>query len=129
MTAPALAPLLQGFFTQRLTRQAQASPRTIAAYRDTLRLLLLFAANRTNKSPARLDIDDLDAVTVAAFLDDLVNDRRNSTATRNARLAGIHSFYRYAFPLIPERADIAGQVLAIPQRRHDRGHRLLSDRA
>jgi integrase/recombinase XerD len=120
MTAPAAAPLIQGFFTDRLDRQLQASPRTIAAYRDTIRLLLLFAARTTNKPPARLTLDDLDAVTVGAFLDHLDTDRHNSTATRNARLAAIHSFYHYAFPLIPECAHIASQVLAIPQRRHDR---------
>ena len=67
-----------------------------------------------------LTIDDLDAVTVGAFLNYLDNERHNSTATRNARLAAIHSFYRYALPLIPDRAHTASQVLAIPQRRHDR---------
>jgi integrase/recombinase XerD len=59
-------------------------------------------------------------VTVGAFLNYLDNQRHNSTATRNARLAAIHSFYRYALPLIPDRAHTASQVLAIPQRRHDR---------
>ncbi|HZM77077.1 MAG TPA: tyrosine-type recombinase/integrase [Candidatus Limnocylindrales bacterium] len=120
MTAPTLTSLLQGFFTERLARQLQASPQTVAAYRDTIRLLLLFAAQRTNKPPFRLAIDDLDAVTVGAFLDHLDNERHNSTATRNARLAAIHSFYRYALPLIPDRAHTASQVLAIPPRRHDR---------
>ena len=57
---------------------------------------------------------------VGAFLDYLDTERGNSTATRNARLAAIHSLYRYALPLIPERAHTASQVLAIPQRRHDR---------
>jgi site-specific recombinase XerD len=65
-------------------------------------------------------IGDLDAVTVAAFLSYLDHEQGNSTATRNARLAAIHSFYRYALPLIPDRAHTASQVLAIPQRRHDR---------
>jgi site-specific recombinase XerD len=120
MTAPTLTSLLQGFFTERLARQLQASPQTVSAYRDTIRLLLLFAAQQTSKPPSRLTVDDLNAVTVGAFLSHLESQRRNSTATRNARLAAIHSFYRYALPLIPDRAHTASQVLAIPQRRHDR---------
>jgi len=120
MTAPTVASLLQGFFTERLVRQLQASPQTISAYRDTVKLLLMFAAKKTKKAPSRLTIDDLDAVTVGAFLSYLDDERRNSTATHNARLAAIHSFYRYALPLIPDRAHTASQVLAIPQRRHDR---------
>jgi len=119
MTMPTVTSLLQGFFTERLVRQLQASPQTVSAYRDTIKLLLMFAAQNTKKAPSRLTIDDLDAVTVGAFLHYLDNQRHNSTATRNARLAAIHSFYRYALPLIPDRAHTASQVLAIPQRRHD----------
>lgn len=120
MTVPTVTSLLQGFFTERLVRQLQASPQTISAYRDTVKLLLMFAAKTTKKAPSRLMIDDLDAVTVGAFLNYLDDERHNSTATHNARLAAIHSFYRYALPLIPDRAHTASQVLAIPQRRHDR---------
>jgi integrase/recombinase XerD len=120
MTVPTVMSLLQGFFTERLVRQLQASPQTVSAYRDTIKLLLVFAAQKTKKAPSCLMIGDLDAVTVGAFLSYLDNERGNSTATRNARLAAIHSFYRYALPLIPDRAPIASQVLAIPQRRHDR---------
>ncbi len=120
MSDPTLMSLLQGFFTERLARQLQASPQTVAAYRATIKLLLLFAAHRSNKPPSHLDFDDVDAVAIGAFLDHLDNQRHNSTATRNARLSAIHSFYRYALPLIPERAYTASQVLAIPQRRHDR---------
>ena len=120
MTVPTVTSLLQGFFTERLVRQLQASPQTVSAYRDTIKLLLMFAAHKTKKAPSRLTIDDLDAVTVGAFLNYLDNERHNSTATRNARLAAIHSFYRYALPLIPDQAHTASQVLAIPQRRHDR---------
>lgn len=120
MTAPTLTSLLQGFFTERLTRHLQASSQTIAAYRDAIRLLLLFAAQRAKKSPAQLAIADLDAAAVGEFLDYLDTERQNSAATRNARLAAIHSFYRYALPLIPDQAHTASQVLAIPQRRHQR---------
>ncbi|MFC9363532.1 tyrosine-type recombinase/integrase [Rhodococcus sp. NPDC057014] len=120
MTAPTLTSLIQGFFTDRLVRQRQSSPQTIAAYRDSIRLLLLFTAQKAAKPPARLTIGDLDAATIAAFLDHLDSDRHNSTTTRNARPAAVHSFYRYALPLIPEHAQTASQVLAIPQRRYER---------
>ena len=55
-----IAPTLQSFFTDRLANQRQASPRTIAAYRDTLRLLVVFVHHRTGKPPIQLDWDDLD---------------------------------------------------------------------
>lgn len=119
MTAPTVTSLLQGFFTERLARHVQASPQTISAYRDTFKLLLIFTARKTKKPPSRLAIDDLDAVMIGKFLSYLDTERHNGTATRNARLAAIHSFYRYALPLIPDRAHTASQVLAIPQRRHD----------
>ena len=83
----ALAPTLQMFFTDRLIGQRKASPHTIAAYRDTLRLLLAFAAQATGKQPSALDIDDLDAPLIGAFLDHLEHERANSVRTRNARLA------------------------------------------
>ena len=117
MSAPTLASLLQGFFTDRLITQRQASPQTISAYRDALRLLLLFAAQRARKQPVRLLIDDVGPDTVAAFLDHLETHRGNTSTTRNARLAAIHSFYRYALPFIPDRAHTVSQVLAIPPRR------------
>ena len=84
-----LAPTLQAFFTDRLIGQRQASPHTIAAYRDTLRLLLVFAAEHLRTPPSRLDIDDLDAPLIAAFLDYLEHERHNTIRTRNARLAAI----------------------------------------
>jgi integrase/recombinase XerD len=111
MTAPTVTSLLQGFFTERLVRQLQASPQTVSAYRDTIKLLLLFAAHKTKKAAPGLTIDDLDAVTVGAFLNYLDNERHNSTATRNARLAAIHSFYRYALPTdAPYEATASAQI-------------------
>lgn len=115
----ALAPTLQAFFTDRLIRQRDASTHTIAAYRDTWRLLLAFAANRTGRTPARLDIADLDAPLVAAFLDYLEHERGNSVRTRNARLSAIHSLFRYAALTHPEHADSIARVLAIPPKRFD----------
>src|SRR5215471_8225623 len=105
---------VQAFFTERLIGQRQASPHTIAAYRDTLRLLLAFTAQYHATTPDRLDFADLNAPTISAFLDHLQTDRNNSTATRNARLAAIHSLFRYAAWRHPEHADDIARVLAIP---------------
>jgi integrase/recombinase XerD len=116
----ALAPALQAFFTDRLTRQRHASPHTIAAYRDTWRLLLGYASVRTGKQPSRLDIADLDAPLISAFLDHLERDRGNSPRTRNARLAAIHSMFAYAALQHPEHAQSIARVLAIPPRRFDK---------
>ena len=91
-----LATTLQAFFTDRLVRQRQVSANTIQAYRDTLRLLLVFASERQGKSPVRLDIDDLDAPLIGAFLGHLEHERQNGVRTRNARLAAIRSLFRYA---------------------------------
>ncbi len=117
----ALAPTLQAFFTDRLLAQRQASPRTVTAYRDTLRLLLCFAQQRTTTPPSRLDIAELDAELVVAFLTHLERDRHNSARTRNARLAAIHSLFRFAALRHPEHAESIARVLAIPAKRHDRG--------
>lgn len=116
----ALAPTLQAFFTDRLTRQRHASPNTIAAYRDALKLLLAFAAQHTGKEPSQLDVADLDAETIAAFLDHLQHQRGNSVTTRNARLAAIRSLFRFAALRHPEHAATIERVLAIPAKRSDR---------
>ena len=113
----ALAPTLQAFFTDRLIRQRHASHNTIAAYRDTLRLLLGYASQRTGIPPSRLDIADLDAPLIARFLDHLETERGNGVRTRNARLAAVHSLFRYAALTHPEHAETIARVLAIPPKR------------
>jgi integrase/recombinase XerD len=116
----ALAPVLQAFFTDRLARQRHASSQTIAAYRDTWRLLLAFAAARTGKQPSSLDIADLDAPMIGGFLDHLERDRGNTTRTRNARLAAVRSMFGYAALHHPEHAETIARVLAIPAKRFDK---------
>lgn len=116
----ALAPTLQSFFTDRLMSQRAASPQTIAGYRDTFRLLLNFAAERTRKEPCDLDLGDLDAPLVGSFLDHLERDRGNTVPTRNNRLAAIHSFFGYASRRHPEHVASIQRVLAIPPKRFDR---------
>jgi site-specific recombinase XerD len=113
----ALAPLLQAFFTDRLIGQRHCSSHTIAGYRDTVRLLLGFVADRTGKKPSALDIADLDAPLVGAFLHHLEHDRGNSARTRNNRLAAIHSLFGYAAVHHPEHAATIQRVLAIPTKR------------
>jgi len=115
-----LAPTLQGFFTDRLARQRQASPHTIAAYRDTFKLLLTYAEQHTATAPCDLHIADLDAPLIGAFLDHLEHQRGNSVRTRNARLAAIHSLFRYAALRHPEHAEVIARVLAIPPKRFSR---------
>jgi integrase/recombinase XerD len=116
----ALAPVLQAFFTDRLIAQRRASEHTIAGYRDTFRLLLGYAAARTGKKPSGLDIADLDAPLIAAFLDHLEHQRGNKVRTRNWRLAAIHSLFGYAALHHPEHAASIQRVLAIPVKRDER---------
>ena len=115
-----VAPTLQAFFTDRLVRQRRASPRTIASYRDTLRLLLSFAEFRIGRPPSLLAWDDLDADLIGAFLDHLEADRGNGARTRNARLTAIRSLFRYAALCHPEHAAVIQRVLAIPPKRVER---------
>lgn len=116
----ALAPTLQAWFTDRLISQRAASPNTIGAYKVTFRLLLRFASERTAKTPTNLDIAELDAPLIAAFLDHLERDRHNSPATRNNRLAAIHSLFGYVALQHPEHAASVQRVLAIPAKRTQR---------
>jgi integrase/recombinase XerD len=115
-----LAPILQSFFTDRLQRQRQASTHTIAAYRDAIRLLVVYAAGQTAKAPSAMDIADLDAPLIGAFLNHLEADRHNRVRTRNVRLAAVHSLFRHAALHRPDDAAIIQRVLAIPPKRFDR---------
>ena len=89
-STPAFPSLLQQFFVERLIQQKNASPRTVASYRDTFRLLLIFAQHRLHKPPADLTLADLDATLVLAFLDHIEKGRRNSIRSRRT-LRGLHS--------------------------------------
>ena len=115
-----IAPTLQAFFSDRLARQLQASPRTIASYRDTLRLLLCFAQETTGKTPSSLDWDDLNETLISSFLAHLEQNRHNSARTRNLRLTAIRSLFRYAALRHPEHAAVIARVLSIPPKRFER---------
>jgi site-specific recombinase XerD len=119
-STPTLPALLESYFTQRLMAQRQASPHTIASYRDTFRLLLNFAQKRCGKSPSSLNLTDLDAPLVSAFLDDLEKQRGNSISSRNVRLTAIRSFFRYAAFEDPAQSAHIQRVLAIQNKRQSR---------
>ena len=122
MRAPQIgfSQLVQDFFLRRLIAQRGASGRTIEAYRDAFELLFRFAEDRTGKPPSALQLADLDAPLVLDFLDHLETVRGNCARTRNARLAAIHSFMRYAALRDPASLPVTGRVLAIPAKRFDR---------
>lgn len=118
MSAPSLAALVQRFFTERLMRQMEASPHTVAAYRDAFRLLLRFAAERRSRPPTALALEEIDAPLVAEFLAHLEAARGNGARSRNARLAAIRSFFRYVAMEEPAHLLHCQRVLALPAKRH-----------
>ena len=115
-----LAPTLQMFFTQRLLSERQASPHTVAAYRDSFRLLLGLITAHLGKAPSQLLLTDLDVTVIDAFLNHLEHDRGNSARTRNARLVAIHSLFRFAELRHPDHAHMIQRVLAVPAKRQQR---------
>lgn len=116
-----LSRLLQGFFTARLLEQQGASPHTVASYRDAFRLLLGYAADRLQRAPATLSMDDLGPSFLADFLKHLENDRHNTVRTRNGRLSALRAFFRYVSMTEPVLALQCQQILAIPAKRQERG--------
>jgi len=120
MTNAVLQRLIQQFFTERLCAQMEASPNTIAGYRDTFRLLLRFASDRTGRPPTKLNVDDMDCDLVADFLAHVETARRNSARSRNTRLAAIRSFFRYVAMNEPAYMLHAQKILAMPSKRHVR---------
>lgn len=114
---PSLASLLESFFRNRLAKQRNASRSTIASYRDALRLLVLFAAERTGRKPSSLAVEDIDRDLILAFLDELEQKRKNSVQTRNARLTAIRSFFHHVAANDPAALGVAQRILAIPIKR------------
>jgi integrase/recombinase XerD len=119
-TARTFPALLEAFFTDRLVRQRQASPHTLASYRDTFCLLLAYAQQKLRKVPSEVVLADLDTVFLGLFLDHLEHERNNSPRSRNVRLAAIHSFFRYVALHSPEHSALAQRVLAMPSKRYVR---------
>jgi site-specific recombinase XerD len=119
-SAPALSQLIPDFLCQHLQAQRNASPQTIASYRDALRLLLGFVEQTTGRAPAQQTLQDWDAPQVLRFLDHLEHQRHNQVRTRNARLAAIRSFMRYVGQRFPETLALSARVLDIPTKRWER---------
>jgi len=115
-----VAPTLQSFFADRLVNQRRASPRTVASYRDSLKLLVGFVHARTGKTPSTLDWEDLGPETVCAFLDHIETVRHNGPRTRNLRLTAIRSLFAYASLRHPEHAALIQRVLAVPPKRFEK---------
>jgi site-specific recombinase XerD len=114
---PDFSPLCQSFFSKRLITQLRASPHTISAYAQTFRLLTAYAQKRLSTPPSQLSLAQLDAPFLVGFLDDLESSRSNSARSRNARLASLRAFYRYAELEAPQHAGLIQRVLAIPYKR------------
>ena len=129
MTTATLPALIQQFFTDRLCTQMEASPNTIAGYRDTFRLLLRFASEQTGKAPTKLKVEDLDVDLVGDFLAHVETQRRNSARSRNARLAAIRSFFRFVAMNEPAYMLHCQRILAMPGKRYVRRTVEFLDRA
>ena len=112
-----LARALRAFFAEQLPGLRGLSPHTIRSYRDSLCLLLRFVAAQRGRDAAALDVEDLPADTVVAFLAALEQERHNTVATRNVRLAAIHAFFRFLAAQAPERLAAAQAILGIPFKR------------
>jgi integrase/recombinase XerD len=117
---PSFPTLLQRFFVEYLRQHRAVSPSTVAAYRDTFRLLLAFAERTIGKVPTSLKLDDLDAELILGFLDHLERERGNSVRSRNARLAAIRSFLKYAAHQDLTALATIERCLSIPQKRCDK---------
>lgn len=105
---------VQRFFTERLLTQMQASPNTIASYRDTFRLLLRYAEAQTRLPPTELHVAHIDADIIGQFLTFCEEKRGNSARSRNTRLAAIRSFFKYVAGCEPQLLHHCQKVLAMP---------------
>jgi integrase/recombinase XerD len=129
MTTATLPALVQQFFTDRLCNQMEASPNTIAGYRDTFRLLLRFTSERAGRAPTKLKIEDLNTELVGDFLAHIESERRNSARSRNTRLAAIRSFFRFVAMNEPAHMLHCQRILAMPGKRYVRRTVEFLDRA
>ena len=105
------------FFEEYLPHLRGLSAHTIKSYRDALVLFLRFASDDARRPVERLDIADLDRDRVMRFLEHLERVRANSVATRNARLAALHTFARFLAAERPEHLAMLQAVLGIPFKR------------
>lgn len=117
---PSFAALVQAYFTEYLTQQRALSPQTIAAYRDGFVLFLNFAEIRLNKPPATMALADITPELIMAFLDHLERQRHNSVRSRNARLAALRSFLKFAAHRDVASLQVIECALGVPVKRFER---------
>ena len=118
--APSFAALLQAFFAEHLTQHRALSPRTVAVYRDAFLLFLGFAQTHSGKPPQALTLADLTPELVLAFLDHLEQQRHNTVRTRNARLAALRTFLKFAARRDLASLQIIERALGVPMKRFER---------
>ena len=119
-TPPSFPALVQAYFAEYLTQQRALSPQTIAAYRDGFVLFLDFAEARLGKSPAAMALADITPELIMAFLDHLERQRHNSVRSRNARLAALRSFLKFAAHRDVASLQVIERALGVPVKRFER---------
>jgi site-specific recombinase XerD len=117
---PSFPALVQAYFGEYLTQQRALSPQTIAAYRDGFVLFLKFAEERLGKSPAAMVLADVTPELIMAFLDHIERQRHNSVRSRNARLAALRSFLKFAGHRDVASLQVIERALGVPVKRFDR---------
>ena len=111
---------MQAFFVEHLTQQRALSPQTVAAYRDAFMLFLGFAEARLGRSPAMITLADITPELIMAFLDHLERERHNSVRSRNARLAALRSFLKFAAHRDVSSLQVIEHALGVPAKRFER---------
>ncbi len=117
---PSFAALAQAFFAEHLQQQRAMSPRTVAAYRDAFVLFLDFAKRRLRKQPTAIRLQEITPALILAFLDHLEHERGNSVRSRNARLAALRAFLKFAGRHDVTALHVVEQALSVPMKRFER---------
>jgi len=117
---PSFAALVQSFFAEHLTQQRALSARTVAAYRDAFMLFLEFTQARLRKPPTAMQLTDITPALILAFLDHLEGERHNAVRSRNARLAALRTFLKFAARRDVAALHVVEQALGVPMKRFER---------
>ena len=117
---PSFAALVQAYFAEHLTQHRALSPQTIAAYRDAFMLFLGFAESRLGKAPTSMTLADITPDLIMAFLNHLERQRHNSVRSRNARLAALRSFLKFAAHRDVSSLQVIERALGVPVKRFER---------
>ena len=116
---PTLGRIVESFFRDTLATQRRASPRTVASYRDSLKLFLVFVSKRKGRPPSSLTVADLDADELVAFLSYVEAERGCSIATRNVRRTALRTFFRHVGYQDPGALGVVERALLVPAKRCD----------